>query len=60
MSSEKLDMGYTIINDRIKMLYHTSFSSLSMVEKEQIYEECIHDIDDCLYWIKYEREKEQV
>jgi hypothetical protein len=51
-------LGNEIINDRIKKLYETSLASLDPEEKEQIYDVCIHDIQDCLYWLKFEREKE--
>ena len=51
-------LGYDIINDRIKKLYETSLSRLDFIEKEEIYDVCIHDIRDCLYWLKFEREKD--
>lgn len=54
----EIHVGYEIINNCIKKLYDTSISPLSMVEKDIIYDQCIHVIQDCLYWIKYEREKE--
>lgn len=49
-------LGVKIINDRIKKMYDTSMSSLSFLEKEEIYDVCIHDIQDCLYWLKFERD----
>lgn len=52
-------LGNDIINDRIKKMYETSISCLSNIDKEEIYDVCIHDIQDCLYWLKFEREKDQ-
>lgn len=56
MKRRDYTLGAEIINDRIKKLYETSLSSLSSLEKEEIYDVCIHDIQDCLYWLKFERD----
>lgn len=55
----EIHVGYEIINNCIKKMYDTSLSKLTFFDKDQIYEVCIHDIQDCLYWIKHERDSEK-
>jgi hypothetical protein len=54
----EIHIGYEIINNCIKKMYDTSLSDTSFFDKDEIYDRCLIDIKDCLYWIKYEREKD--
>lgn len=47
--------GFTIIQNRMQLM-HKALHLQSINDRIMLLESYVHDIQDCLYWIKKERE----
>ncbi len=54
----KDNAGFTIIQNRMELM-HKAIHLPSVDDRIMLLESYVHDIEDCLYWIKKERELDE-